>query len=357
MFVCCSRSVKMATAIAVTVLAYACGEKKEAAKTPAAAPPPVVDIIIAKTQSISDTVEANGTVIANDFVALHPEVGGRITYLNVPEGQQISKGTIIARVNSADLEAQVEKSKVLLDIAQKTVDRYAKLIEINGINQSDYDAAVSTVNGYKADINYTQALIEKTILRAPFSGKVGLRMVSPGAFVTTSDVIASMQTDDRLKIDFTIPEQYGNLVKIGNMVTFSSDAVGAQKGKATIIAVEPQIDQATRNLKVRAILDGGSLNPGAFVKVYMVESSNNNAIMVPTNAVIPEDINNQLIVVKGGKAAVVKVKLGIRLAGNVEVTSGINPGDSVVVTGVLFARPKAPVKVRKVLTLDKIGQQ
>lgn len=357
MFVCCSRSLKMATVIAVTVLAYACGEKKEAAKTPAAAPPPVVDIIIAKTQSISDTVEANGTVIANDFVALHPEVSGRLTYLDVPEGRNISKGTVIARINSADLEAQVEKSKVLLDIAQKTVDRYAKLIEINGINQSDYDAAVSTVNGYKADINYTQALIEKTILRAPFNGKVGLRMVSPGAFVTTADVIASMQTDDRLKIDFTIPEQYGNLVKIGNTITFSSDAVGAQKGRATIIAVEPQIDQATRNLKVRAILDGGSLNPGAFVKVYLVESSSNNAIMVPTNAVIPEDINNQLIVVKGGKANVVKVKLGVRLAGNVEVTSGINPGDSIVVTGVLFARPKAPVKVRRVLTLDKVGQQ
>lgn len=350
-------SAQMAAAAAITVLLCACGEKKETAKTPPASPPPIVDVIIAQPQTISDTVEANGTVIANDYVALHPEVGGRITYLNVPEGQYITKGTIIARVNSADLEAQVAKTKVLLDIAQKTVDRYAKLLEVNGINQSDYDAALSTVNGYKADINYTEALIDKTILRAPFNGKVGLRMVSPGAFVNTSDVIASMQTDDRLKIDFTIPEQYGNLVKIGNMVSYSSDAAGAGKGKATIVAVEPQIDQATRNLKVRAMLGNGSLNPGSFVKVYLSESRNDHAIMVPTNAIIPEDINNQVIVVKGGKAAVVKVKTGIRLAGNVEITSGLNPGDSVVVTGVLFARPKAPVKVRKVLTLDKISPQ
>lgn len=349
-------SAQMAAAAAITVLLCACGEKKETAKTPPASPPPIVDVIIARPQSISDTVEANGTVIANDYVALHPEVGGRITYLNVPEGQNITKGTVIARVNSADLEAQVAKTKVLLDIAQKTVDRYAKLLEVNGINQSDYDAALSTVNGYKADINYTQALIDKTILKAPFNGKVGLRMVSPGAFVTTGDVIASMQTDDRLKIDFTIPEQYGNLVKIGNTVTYSSDAAGGGKGKAEIIAVEPQIDQATRNLKVRALLAGGALNPGAFVKVYLAESRNDHAIMVPSNAIIPEDINNQLIVVKGGKAAVVKVKTGIRLAGNVEITSGLNPGDSVVVTGVLFARPKSPVKVRKVLTLDKLGQ-
>lgn len=350
-------SAQMAAAAAITVLLCACGEKKDTAKTPPASPPPIVDVIIAQPQTISDTVEANGTVIANDYVALHPEVGGRITYLNVPEGQYITKGTIIARVNSADLEAQVAKTKVLLDIAQKTVDRYAKLLEVNGINQSDYDAALSTVNGYKADINYTEALIDKTILRAPFNGKVGLRMVSPGAFVNTSDVIASMQTDDRLKIDFTIPEQYGNLVKIGNMVSYSSDAAGAGKGKATIVAVEPQIDQATRNLKVRAMLGGGALNPGAFVKVYLSESRNDHAIMVPSNAIIPEDINNQVIVVKGGKAAVAKVKTGIRLAGNVEITSGLNPGDSVVVTGVLFARPKAPVKVRKVLTLDKISPQ
>lgn len=349
-------SAQMAAAAAITVLLCACGEKKETAKTPPASPPPIVDVIIARPQSISDTVEANGTVIANDYVALHPEVGGRITYLNVPEGQNIAKGTVIARVNSADLEAQVAKTKVLLDIAQKTVDRYAKLLEVNGINQSDYDAALSTVNGYKADINYTQALIDKTILKAPFNGKVGLRMVSPGAFVTTGDVIASMQTDDRLKIDFTIPEQYGNLVKIGNTVTYSSDAAGAGKGRAEIIAVEPQIDQATRNLKVRAMLAGGALNPGAFVKVYLAESRNDHAIMVPSNAIIPEDINNQLIIVKGGKAAVVKVKTGIRLANNVEITSGLNPGDSVVVTGVLFARPKSPVKVRKVLTLDKLGQ-
>jgi membrane fusion protein (multidrug efflux system) len=349
----CSRFIQIVVLTAIIALCYTCGEKKETAKAPPAAPPPIVDIIVAKTQNISDTVEANGTVIANDFVALHPEVGGRITYLNVPEGQFITMGTVIARINDEDLEAQVEKSKVLLDIAQKTVDRYAKLLAVNGINQSDYDAAVSTVNGYKADINYTQALINKTILKAPFNGKVGLRMVSPGAFVSTTDVIASMQTDDKLKIDFTIPEQYSNLVKIGNSVLFESDASGSAKGSANIVAVEPQINQATRNVKVRAVLNNANLNPGAFVKVYMVESRNDHAIMVPTNAIIPEDINNQLIVVKNGKANVVKVKTGIRLAGNVEITSGINPGDSIVVTGVLFARPKAPVKIRKVLTLDK----
>jgi len=348
-----ARSVPMAAVAAIIILSYSCGEKKDAAKAPAASGPTIVDVIVAKAQSISDTVEANGTVLANDYVELHPEVAGRLTYLEVPEGRFIAKGTVIARINAADLEAQVEKSKVQLDLAEKTVERYSKLLEINGINQSDYDAALNTVNGYKADIKYTQALIDKTYIRAPFDGIAGLRQVSPGAFVTTGDVIATMQTTDKPKIDFTIPEQYGNLIKKGNMVQFQSDAANSIKGAAEIIAIEPQIIQATRNLKVRAVLRGNSLNPGAFVKVYVVEARNDHAIMVPTNAIIPEDINNQLILVKGGKADVVKVQTGTRLANNVEITSGINEGDTIVVTGVLFARPKAPLKIRKVLTLDK----
>lgn len=344
----------MAAVVAIIFLTYSCGEKKEAAKTPAASPPTIVDVIVAKPQNISDTIEANGTVLANDYVELHPEVSGRLIYLDVPEGRFISKGTIIARINDADLEAQVEKSKVQLDLAEKTVERYSKLLAINGINQSDYDAALNTVNGYKADIKYTQALIDKTFIRAPFDGIAGLRQVSPGAFVSPTDIIATMQTADKPKIDFTIPEQYGNLIKKGNTVQFESDAVNAQKGIAEIIAVEPQINQATRNLKVRAVFRGNVLNPGSFVKVYVVESRNDHAIMVPTNAIIPEDINNQLIIVKNGKADVVKVKTGARLANNVEITSGIKEGDTIVVTGVLFARPKAPLKIRKVLTLDKI---
>lgn len=244
------RSAKITAVVTAVLLMGACGKKKEAAKGPAASPPVIVDVIIASPQAISDTVEANGTVVANEFVALHPEVSGRITFLDVPEGRFVTKGTIIARINDADLEAQVNKSKVLLDLAQKTVDRYAKLLEVNGINQSDYDAALSTVNGYKADIAYTQALIDKTIIRAPFDGVVGLRLVSAGAFVSPSDVIASLQSTSKLKIDFTLPEQYTSIIKKGNTVMVQADAGNTNAVKAEIVAVEPQVDQNTRNLKV-----------------------------------------------------------------------------------------------------------
>jgi membrane fusion protein, multidrug efflux system len=323
---------------------------------PKAAPPTVVDIIVASQQALTSAVEANGSVVANEYVELHPEVSGRLIYLNVPEGSHISQGTLVARVNDADLQAQMAKSKVQLDLAQKTEDRYKQLLAVNGINQSDYDNALNQVNGLKADIQYTQTLIDKTVIKAPFSGVVGLRQISPGAFVTASTVIATIQQVDKIKIDFTLPEQYNDLIRKGNKVDIEMDASKQGRKKAIIIATEPQVNASTRNLKVRAVLQETIANPGAFVKVYVPSSSEKKALMVPTNAIIPDDRNSQLVLVKNGKASFVNVTTGIRESNNVEITSGISAGDSVVVTGVLFARPGGPLKVRSIKTLEQLAK-
>jgi len=323
---------------------------------PKEAPPTVVDVIVAGTQGLTNTVEANGNIVANEYVELHPEISGRITYLNVPEGHTIAQGTVIARINDADLQAQLSKSKVQLDLAQKTEERYKQLLNVNGINQADYDNALNQVNSLKADIQYTQTLIDKTVIKAPFSGVVGLRQVSPGAFVTAASIIATIQQVSKVKIDFTIPEEYSNLIKKGSLVDVEVDAAQQLRKKAVVIATEPQVNQSTRNLKIRAILREGTANPGAFVKVFVDAGGNKKAIMIPTNSIIPEDKNNQVILVKNGKASFVNVKTGMRESNNVEVVSGIQTGDSVVVTGVLFARPKSVLKVRSVKTLEQLAK-
>jgi len=323
---------------------------------PKEAPPTVVDVIVAGTQGLTNTVEANGNIVANEYVELHPEISGRITYLNVPEGHTIAQGTVIARINDADLQAQLSKSKVQLDLAQKTEERYKQLLNVNGINQADYDNALNQVNSLKADIQYTQTLIDKTVIKAPFSGIVGLRQVSPGAFVTAANIIATIQQVSKVKIDFTIPEEYSNLIKKGSLVDVEVDAAQQLRKKAVVIATEPQVNQSTRNLKIRAILREGTANPGAFVKVFVDAGGNKKAIMIPTNSIIPEDKNNQVILVKNGKASFVNVKTGMRESNNVEVVSGIQTGDSVVVTGVLFARPKSVLKVRSVKTLEQLAK-
>jgi membrane fusion protein (multidrug efflux system) len=319
-------------------------------------PATVVDVIIASTQGLSNTVEANGNIVANEYVELHPEISGRITYLNVPEGHSIAQGTVIARINDADLQAQLSKSKVQLDLAQKTEERYRQLLNVNGINQADYDNALNQVNSLKADIQYTQTLIDKTVIKAPFSGIVGLRQVSPGAFVTAANIIATIQQVSKVKIDFTIPEEYSNLIKKGGLVDVEIDAAQQIRKKAEVIATEPQVNLASRNLKVRAVLREGTANPGAFVKVFVDAGVNKKAIMIPTNSIIPDDKNSQVILVKSGKAAFINVKTGVRESNNVEVISGVQAGDSVVVTGVLFARPKSALKVRSVKTLDQLAK-
>lgn len=337
------------------IAASSCNHEKKIKPTdrPQGNAPVIVDVIIASRQSISNIIEANGTVVANEYVELHPEVSGRLTYLNVPEGRYIAKGTVIARVNAADLQAQVEKSRVQLDLAQKTEERNRQLIAVNGINQSDYDIAQNQVSSAKADISYTQALIDKTVIKAPFSGIVGLRQVSPGASVTPTTIVASIQQVNKSKIDFTLPEENANIVKKGGTVEVEIDAAQPERKKAVIIAIEPQVNQTTRNIMVRAMLQNGKGNPGAFVKVYVNAGADKNVIKVPTNSVIPNDKSSQLILAKNGKALFADVQTGIRDANTVEITNGISVGDSVVITGVLFARPKSTLKIRKVLGLDE----
>src|ERR1700760_2300178 len=205
-----------------------CKEKADAAGTKSKASsgqPPIVDVIIAAARPIENTIEANGSVVANEYVELHPEISGRIVYLNVPEGTHVAKGTVIARINDADLQATLEKSKVQLELYKKTEERERKLLDINGINQADYDLAVNNINGVKADIDYTQAQIDKTIIRAPFDGVVGLRQVSPGAYVTPANIIATVQQVDKIKVDFTLPEQYASVVRPGSLVDIQLDAM------------------------------------------------------------------------------------------------------------------------------------
>jgi membrane fusion protein (multidrug efflux system) len=329
-------------------------KQKQALPAAKSTPPTVVDVLVASEQAVGHHMEVNGTVVANESVALQPETNGRLIELNVPEGKWVKAGTVIAMVNNADLKAQLAKTRVLLELAEKTEERYRQLLAVNGINQSDYDAALNVVKGLKADIDYDQALIDKTIIRAPFDGVVGLRQVSLGAYVTTSTQIASMQEMEKIKVDFTLPDSYGSILKTGGTVDVEVDGVGKGRKQAVIIAIEPQVNQSSRNLTVRAVMQNSKANPGAFVKVF-VDEGEAKGIMIPTNSLIPDDKNNQVILVKNGRAAFVNVKTGLRQANNVEITEGVREGDTVVVTGVLFARPKAPLQVRSAKTLEQFA--
>lgn len=342
--------------IPILILFIECGKKsKQEDLSKKVDPPAIVDVIIAQNQSISSITEANGSILANEYVELHPEVSGRITYLNIPEGSTVKKGTILARVNDADLQAQLNKIKVQLDLSQKTEQRLTKLLSINGIGQAEYDAALNQVNSLNADLEYTKVLIDKTILRAPFSGVIGLRQVSPGAYVSPITIIATMQQVNQMKVDFTVPEEYSGIIRKGSIVEVAIESQNNSKCKAVVIAREPQINQTTRNLLIRAILTNCTANPGTFAKVYFNAGSARNNITIPTNAIIPDDKNKKIVVIKGGKATYAVIETGVRKESFVEITKGVSLGDTIVVDGVLFARPDKPVKIRSVKSNEQLS--
>ena len=341
--------------IALPLYLLSCkSNKKENADPKSKAPSAtIVDVLIAGTGNVDNNVEVNGAIIPMETVNINPEVSGRLTMLNAPDGGRVTQGTILARINDADLQANNAKTKVLLEMAQKTEERLRKLLAINGINQSEYDLALNQVNSLKADLLVTQSQIDKTIIRAPFTGVLGLRQISPGAYVTPAITLTTLQQVDKVKIDFNVPEFYTNMIKVGGSVQVQTNE-STQKRTATIVATDPQINPTTRNLRVRAVLNGSPVAPGTFVKVFLQASKNKNSILVPTNAIIPDARAKKIIVVKDGEGVFVDIETGVRGTGFAEVTKGLNPGDSVVVTGVLFVRPKQPVKVRSVKQLSDI---
>lgn len=308
-----------------------------------------VDVTIAATQQVEKLVEVNGNILANDYVELRPETNGRITFLQVPEGTQVKAGTVIAKLNDADLQAQLSKAKAQLDLAIINEQRNKQLLAIKGINQSDYDVSLQQVKSIQADVAYTQSLIDKTVVKAPFTGKIGLRQVSLGAFINTTTTIATLQNTDKLKMDFTIPEVYTSYVSVGKKINITTAESGTNKLVGTITAIEPQITTASRNLKIRTSFQGNVL-PGAYAKVYLSESNPKPMIMLPSNVIIPDSKNKQIVVVKNGQAKFINVETGYRTATAVEITKGLNVGDSVVVAGMLFVKDGAKLKVGKTLS-------
>jgi membrane fusion protein, multidrug efflux system len=319
-----------------------CGHKTEKLKE---RPPVTVDVIIARKAHFPSSIEVNGETLSEEMIELHPEVNGRLTYLNMPDGATVQKGTLLAKINDADLQAQLQQQKIQLDLAVKTEQRLKELLTINGINQSDYDAALSQVNTINANIKVLEAQIDKTVVRAAFSGKLGLRLVSPGAYVTPQTLLGTLSETDNIKIDFTVPEFYSSLVKAGSTVNIQTNESN-DKLPAVISAIEPQINVATRNLKVRARMNNAKINPGTFVKVLL--DKDEEGIVVPSDALIPDASSNQVVLIKKNKAVFVSVETGIRNADAVEITRGVIPGDTIVVSGVLFVRPNALVKVRNI---------
>jgi membrane fusion protein (multidrug efflux system) len=309
----------------------------------------LTDAFIVKTAPLAQSIEASGTLQSNEEVEVQPEINGRITHLYFKEGTSVRKGDLLVKLYDEDLRAQLQKLKLQQELAKTTLERQENLLKINGISQQDVDVTRNQVSAFQADMEYTQTQLQKTELRAPFSGKLGLRNVSEGAIVSPATIVTTLQQIDPLKMDFAVAEKYRNSIKNGDQVNFYV-AGDNNEYKGSIYAIDPKIDLNTRTVRLRAIVpnSNGKLFPGSFAKVKIVLRDVPNAMMIPSQAVIPGTRDKQVIVADKGKVKFVVVETGLRDENNVQIISGLQPGDTVITTGILQLKPGMKLKYNKI---------
>lgn len=315
----------------------------------AAAPALGVEGFVARPVDLKESIQISGTLKPFEETVLMSDVAGRVVSINLPEGKFVRQGTLLIKLFDEDLTASLKKAVTQLQLAEQTEKRQNEMIKINGISQSDYDQSVLQVSSINADIEVLKAQIRKTEVRAPFDGVIGLRSISLGAQVSPQMPLATIREVQQLKLDFSVPEKYADAVTPGLKIKFTIQG-DETRFDATVLSSERGIDASTRTLKARALVNSRtiSLVPGSYAVVELELGENKNALMVPTQAIIPQEQSKQLVVAKKGKAAFLTVKTGVRQASMVEVLDGIAAGDTIVTTGLLYIKNGATLKFTRV---------
>ena len=335
----------LATLLVVKMQFFA-GSKPAAPSGPSKPMPALVSVYVVKAEKLGQDLQLSGTVLATEEAMLVSEVGGRIIDVNFEEGANVKSGSLLLKINDTDLQAKRVDLVEKLKLANENVTRYKALFDKGGVSQEQFAEIESQVISLKAQIKVVNDAIDKTEIRAPFDGVVGLRLVSRGSTITANTSIASIQKIDMLKVDFSIPERYSSKVRVGDVVSFTT-AGSEEKHEARIAAIEPKVDPATRSLKLRArfVNPSGRIFPGAFANISLSLQQDSTALLIPTEALIPELKGQKVFLCKNGVASPQKVKTGLRKETMVQITEGLNPGDSVVVRGLMQVKPDAPLKI------------
>jgi len=329
------------------LIANGCGQNKAApstrggggAKTP-------VEVQIVQPRLLQNSISTTGTLLANENVQLRSEISGRVAGIYFEEGKRVKKGELLLKINDDDLQAQLKGKEVEEKQAADQESRQRKLREINVVSQEDYDRDLNALHLVQAQKEALLAQLAKTEVRAPFDGVIGLRHVSAGGYVTPSLEIAAIQDVDPMKVEFSAPEKHAQRIQPGTPVAIRvGDSREAYAG--TVYAVEAMIDTGTRTITARARIPNpnGTLIPGSFARVEIALEELPQAIVVPSGAVIPR-INDEIVYLcQNGSARLVPVTTGIRTDSGTQITQGLTPGDTLIVSGLLQLIDGRPVQI------------
>lgn len=309
----------------------------------------VVRVAVVSHQNLQEIINTSGSLISDEEVDLKFETSGKITGISFKEGSRVKKGQLLAKLNDQDLQAQLGKLEIQHKLASEKEARERALLEREAVSQESYDQLRTDLQGVESEIEIIKVRIAETEIHAPFDGIIGLRYVSEGAFVGPETSIARLIKNKPLKIDFSIPERYSGMVKAGTDLVFRVENSQTQY-KAQVYAVEPKVDPRTRTIAVRAVYPNASeeLQAGRFVNVELIIREIDDALKVPTEAIIPELGGEKVFTIKNNKAQSVKVKTGLRTEKSIEITEGLNPGDTIVTNGVMQLRNDMPVVIDQI---------
>ena len=314
-----------------------------------AAPAMTVEGIVVKPSKFDTDLEVTGAIEANESVVLKSEVSGLVTGIFFKEGTSVSKGAVLVKVNDRDIQAQLQDALTKQKLSGTNENRAKQLLAKGAISQEEYDTSLADLKSFQSQTNLIRAQLAKTTIRAPFSGRIGLRSISSGTYLTPATVIANLVSTNPVKITFSVPEKYAGQIKLGSEITFTTDGSSKQNiGK--VYAIEPGINAATRTLQIRALAPNADnmLLPGSFAKIKLALNTLENAILIPNEAVIPVLKGKIVYIQKDGKAQEVKVEAGTRTDDRIVITSGLKVGDTVLTTGSMALKKDAPVKVNLV---------
>jgi membrane fusion protein, multidrug efflux system len=308
------------------------------AQAPAGAKgPPTMPVraVPVKVATVSNDISAVGTLLANESVVIRPEVAGRVIGIHFSEGQRVGAKAKLITLDSAESQAQVAGSSADASLNKQRMERAEDLFQKGFISQQALDEARSNRSRAQSKQTEDEARLGKTVIRAPFAGVVGLRKISPGAYVSPGQDIVRLESIDSLKLDFRIPETF--LARLGKnqTVNLQVDAFPKEKFSGSVYAIEPSIDEQTRTILARARIanTGGKLRPGMFARVSLVLDTHANAVLIPEQAIVPKGQQSFVFRVVEGKAKLTQVTTGKRSDGEVEIVTGLNATDVVVTDG------------------------
>ncbi|TGE29678.1 efflux RND transporter periplasmic adaptor subunit [Hymenobacter metallicola] len=307
-----------------------------------------VQVYVVKPTNLSDEVAATGSVLADESVVIKSELSGKITSLNIREGQPVRKGQLLFSINADEAQAAIRKQQYNIQLFRDQEKRQRTLLDKEYISAQEYEQANNQLLTAQADLKALQASLDKAYVRAPFDGVLGLTTATVGTYVSPGAEITTLSRVRPVKIDFAVPGRFASNVRVGDVVAVTDEGTN-KKYEAKVYAIDPQIDPVSRTQPVRARYANANneLRPGAFVKVNLQLGESTDALQVPTESVIPEASGYSVYTVEGGKMVPKKVKIGIRSDKVIQITDGLAVGDSVIRTGILQVKPGDAVRVTK----------